>query len=507
MDGNYKAESFSHFKLLADEKNRFSNDVYTSEEKIYIAKNRLLDCLSELNYAHESKKVNKIYKSIKSLIALLEQTNVELSQLIPEPNIIHLFEIFYNYQEVSIRECLLLLFSLLISLNDKSNNNVSIMIKNNFLDIALNFKAEIQNQYKNNIKKSVLINIILSYLQVIDSLILFCNQNVLINQKISELIIQAINFDFIFDLFEFIKFEEVSRIYGKWLMIVKNYFSYFQTTHQIICPDMFPRFLHLFKSLLCQNNEDSHFFSIVLNTLSSIINSETIEQINWIEFTSTDYPNILYEFSMTNKYQDYRLIQAASDCISACSLHGFTNFEYNISNVLKLAQKYHILKMYHSLFYSYTLLAIKNNTLVDAFFTEKTNAFLNKVFKYKFNLKKEVAMFLISMSQLAQPHNIKFLVETKVILIYLYQIYADSMDSDILSGILACFSEMGPLLVSLYSPEQLIQIFTEIIPSDFNITQDTCEFDDETDFLNFQLIKNDFSFLFDVSFHQNEGID
>lgn len=503
MDGYYKAEYFSHFNLLVDEKNRFPN-VCTSEEKIYIAKNKLLKRLTKLNDAHESKNENKIYKSISKLIAFLEQTNDELSQLIPESNIIHLFEFFYNYQKVSIRDRLLLLFSLLIELNDKSNNNVSIMIKNNFFDIVLNFKAEIQNQYKNKEEKSVLNNIIERYLHVIDSLILFCNQYAFFNQKISEFIIQTINFDFIFDLFEFIKFEKSYKIYKEWLKIVENYFTYFQTTHQIICSDIFSRFLNIFNSLLCQNYEDSNFFSTILNTLSSIINSETIDQINWIEFTSIDYPNILCEFL---DHQDYRLIQAASDCISACSLHGFSNFEINISNVLKLAQNYHSFKMYHSLFYAYTLLSTKNNTLVDAFFTEETNDFLNKVFKYRFNLKKEIAMFLISISQLAQPQNIKFLVETKTILMYLYQIYTDSMDSEILSGILACFSKIGPLLISLYSPEQLIQIFTEIIPSDFDITQDSCEFDDEADFLNFQLIQNDFSFLFDVNFHQDEELD
>lgn len=487
MIENYKAEdSFDHFELLANDNNRSNRKIRTPEEKLYEQKNDIFDALSQLNISFESDKIYIIYQSLKSLCGLLEYQIYEGSpQIIPEQNIIQLFNIFQKFSERFIKEITLLLFSILIELSDQSNNNVEIMIKNSFLDIIFSFSNEIQNNTK----------LILNYIKIIRSLISFCSRNP--NSKITDIIIQKIDFDIIFYLFELAK-AMTKNEQVEWLLCCLDLFYYFKVQQKIISSEIFSQFLQLYRSFFDDEDEDSYFFSEILNALSSIINFDIVENTFWENFSEYGYPEILSNFSMKRTLNDNRLICASSRCICACCSHGFSDFEYNIDDVYKSARKYKDAEMCHELFTSYTLIASKNVFLIDSFFNEKTNNFLEKVENYSFKMKKEVAIFLSSMIELAQnQQHINFLVETQSILFYLYDIFTDTMDVDILSSILTSFLNLGQILISIYKLEELTEKFSYIIPYDFYI-EDDCEFANENDNQNYILIKENFPFLLEA---------
>lgn len=483
----YKNVSFSHFKQFSDNKNRLTTEIKTLKEKQYEQNEVICYELGNLSQSFESQDYIEIYKSVISLRNNLKKDR-DYPQIIPQDNILQLIEILINYSDhESIIRGTLQVFASLIDLSSGLIDNVNIMINNSFLEIILSLQNDIQTM-RNQLK------IVSIYLKVIQSLILYCNRN---PELIScEHIMQKIDFDFFFSLFQFIKNGgSMIKSYNEWLKCIQFFFDLRKTLGIITDSETFSHLMNIFNLLLNEFNYDNYFIFSLFSTLSTIIKSNTIFQIDWDEFVKLQYPTILSEYSIQRKIQDYRVIRAASDCIGACSEQGFTDFDFNIDDLFETLLQFDEGRMYKSLFYSFTLISAENSLLVDSFFNEKTNNFLDGVINYDFELKKEIAIFYAGMIEFAQSKHINFLIETQSILYFLYEIYTESMDIELLSSMMESFVKTGPIFISLYSQAQLTQIFSEIIPDDCDV-EGFDDFDDEIDIENYQLILNDFPFFF-----------
>ena len=186
---------------------------------------RVLDALTDFNSAFENEQLLEIFKSIKTLNELLDSNKEVLPQFIPEENVKQLIKILANVQEESIRQCTLQLFSVLISLSDNTNDNMSILIKNSFLEVILNFHEIIKSQEYIIAKDQSKRKTKQLYLELIFSLIKFCINNS--PSKASDIIMQKINYNFITSLFESVNY----CITKKWLKCVQNFFIYHQNLH------------------------------------------------------------------------------------------------------------------------------------------------------------------------------------------------------------------------------------------------------------------------------------
>lgn len=482
----YKNEDEFMVIQRTSDTDRFKNSGLTREEKMYLQKSNVFVAYTELNEAFEQNNKIEIWKSITNLKVLLNCKKKDVfPQLIPENKLELLIKIFFSFQDNDIKESMLELFSILITLSDKTNDNMSMMINNSFLQVVLKFRDDIRNLKKR-------LKIVNLYLEVIHSLILFCVRNV--NSSDSENIIKWIDFDFIISLFELVQIGIGNQGERKqWLRCIRKYLEYYQQAKILINFNLFPNFLNLFKSLLNEKCFELHYYSRVILTLTKLIDSYPEEGLNWDEFIKLDYPRILLDFT---KEEDYEIIRIASDCIISCTRHKFYAFEFEIDNIFNSVKEFECRSMYQSLFCAYCMVASNVASLVDDFFTNKTIVFLHDISDYAFKFKKEIAIFIAQMLEYANSVHTTFIVETCEMLIFLYQIYFDSMDNEILTVLLQSLPRIGHIFTSQYSSEALTQIFSQIVPENF--IEILNQIDDENISMSSQFILQNFPFFFGV---------